>query len=326
MSFPRKKLDMSLLILEERSCQVIAACARRFHPDWSFDRFEAIQCNATDPVPEDGNRYEASYIFHIAGPALDELDREVPFLFPLERGTHYLWELFTELPRSGGSRSSRQFWNRLSRAMSWIEMPITTDELVARFEEASLALLQGAIDMGDRFYLPSMDYGGWNGGIVTKDFLIDGLKMLAVKLEGPARESRRRKKEEAEAAAKAAEEAAKAAAEAEAKAAAEAEVAAIAEAEARAAAEVSANAAEAKVAAEVSANVAEAKPAEANAVTEPKEETSETKETETNETNDTSPVNEDASSEEKETETKTGSTETFTEGGNEDEGLSGRMD
>ncbi|MBQ3979483.1 MAG: hypothetical protein II634_01665 [Lachnospiraceae bacterium] len=284
---------MSLLILEERSCQVIAACARRFHPDWSFDRFEAIQCNATDPVPEDGNRYEASYIFHIAGPALDELDREVPFLFPLERGTHYLWELFTELPRSGGSRSSRQFWNRLSRAMSWIEMPITTDELVARFEEASLALLQGAIDMGDRFYLPSMDYGGWNGGIVTKDFLIDGLKMLAVKLEGPARESRRRKKEE--------EEAAKAAAEAEAKAAAEAEVAAIAEAEARAA-------------------------AEANAVTEPKEETSETKETETNETNDTSPVNEDASSEEKETETKTGSTETFTEGGNEDEGLSGRMD
>ena len=301
MSFPRKKLDMSLLILEERSCQVIAACARRFHPDWSFDRFEAIQCNATDPVPEDGNRYEASYIFHIAGPALDELDREVPFLFPLERGTHYLWELFTELPRSGGSRSSRQFWNRLSRAMSWIEMPITTDELVARFEEASLALLQGAIDMGDRFYLPSMDYGGWNGGIVTKDFLIDGLKMLAVKLEGPARESRRRKKEEEEAAAKAAEEAAKAAAEAEAKAAAEAEVAAITEAEARAA-------------------------AEANAVTEPKEETSETKETETNETNDTSPVNEDASSEEKETETKTGSTETFTEGGNEDEGLSGRMD
>ncbi len=301
MSFPRKKLDMSLLILEERSCQVIAACARRFHPDWSFDRFEAIQCNATDPVPEDGNRYEASYIFHIAGPALDELDREVPFLFPLERGTHYLWELFTELPRSGGSRSSRQFWNRLSRAMSWIEMPITTDELVARFEEASLALLQGAIDMGDRFYLPSMDYGGWNGGIVTKDFLIDGLKMLAVKLEGPARESRRRKKEEEEAAAKAAEEAAKAAAEAEAKAAAEAEVAAIAEAEARAA-------------------------AEAEAVTEPKEETSETKETETNETNDTSPVNEDASSEEKETETKTGSTETFTEGGNEDEGLSGRMD
>lgn len=301
MSFPRKKLDMSLLILEERSCQVIAACARRFHPDWSFDRFEAIQCNATDPVPEDGNRYEASYIFHIAGPALDELDREVPFLFPLERGTHYLWELFTELPRSGGSRSSRQFWNRLSRAMSWIEMPITTDELVARFEEASLALLQGAIDMGDRFYLPSMDYGGWNGGIVTKDFLIDGLKMLAVKLEGPARESRRRKKEEEEAAAKAAEEAAKVAAEAEAKAAAEAEVAAIAEAEARAA-------------------------AEANAVTEPKEETSETKETETNETNDTSPVNEDASSEEKETETKTGSTETFTEGGNEDEGLSGRMD
>ena len=301
MSFPRKKLDMSLLILEERSCQVIAACARRFHPDWRFDRFEAIQCNATDPVPEDGNRYEASYIFHIAGPALDELDREVPFLFPLERGTHYLWELFTELPRSGGSRSSRQFWNRLSRAMSWIEMPITTDELVARFEEASLALLQGAIDMGDRFYLPSMDYGGWNGGIVTKDFLIDGLKMLAVKLEGPARESRRRKKEEEEAAAKAAEEAAKAAAEAEAKAAAEAEVAAIAEAEARAA-------------------------AEANAVTEPKEETSETKETETNETNDTSPVNEDASSEEKETETKTGSTETFTEGGNEDEGLSGRMD
>ena len=103
MSFPRKKLDMSQLILEQRSCEVITTCARKFHPDWDFNRFEAIQCNAADASPEDGNRYDASYIFHISGPALDTLDREIPFLFPLERGKHYLWELFTELPKSGGS-------------------------------------------------------------------------------------------------------------------------------------------------------------------------------------------------------------------------------
>jgi len=194
MSFPRKKLDMGLLILEERSCEVITACAKRFHPDWSFERFEAIQCNAADALPSDGNRYDDSYIFHIAGPSLDVLDREVPFLFPLERGTHYLWELFTELPRSGGSRSSRQFWNRLARAMSGIALPITTDELVAHFEQASLALLANAVDMGDRFYIPDMDYGGWNGGIVSKDFLIAGLKMLAAKLDGPVRETHHTRK------------------------------------------------------------------------------------------------------------------------------------
>lgn len=191
MSFPRKKLDMSLLILEERSCEVIEACARKFDPAWDFNRFEAIQCNAADPEPADGNRYDASYIFHIAGPALDMLDREVPFLFPLERGTHYLWELFTELPRSGGSRSSRQFWNRLARAMSPIELPITAEDLVAHFEEAALTLLEGAVDLGDRFYIPNMDFGGWNGGIVSKDFLIEGLKMLAAKLDGPVREKRK---------------------------------------------------------------------------------------------------------------------------------------
>ena len=183
MSFPRKKLDMGLLILEERSCEAIEACAKKFHPDWDFNRFEAIQCNAADATPEDGNRYDASYIFHISGPALDALDREIPFLFPLERGKHYLWEKYTELPKSGGSRSSRQIWNSLSRAMSGIELPITTDELVEEFEKASLALLDRAVDLGDRFYLTDLDYGGWNGGFVTKDFLIEGLRMLAAKLD-----------------------------------------------------------------------------------------------------------------------------------------------
>ncbi|MBQ6660787.1 MAG: hypothetical protein IJM57_05075 [Lachnospiraceae bacterium] len=186
---------MSLLILEERSCAVIERCAKKFYPDWDFNRFEAIQCNAADAEPADGGRYDASYIFHIAGPALDALDAEVPFLFPLERGTHYLWELFTELPKSGGSRSSRQFWNRLSRAMSSIEMPITQDELIEYFEQASLALLERSVDLGDRFYIQELDYGGWNGGIVTKDFLIEGLKMLAAKLKGPGGE---RKKASAE--------------------------------------------------------------------------------------------------------------------------------
>ena len=173
MSFPTKKLDMGLLILEERSCEVIETCAKKFYPDWDFNRFEAIQCNAADASPEDGNRYDASYIFHIAGPALDALDRE--------------------LPKSGGSRSSRQFWNRLSRAMSGIELPITTDELVEDFEQASLALLDRAVDLGDRFYLTELDYGGWNGGFVTKDFLIEGLRMLAAKLDATAGDRKKEK-------------------------------------------------------------------------------------------------------------------------------------
>ena len=193
MSFPRKKLDMSQLILEQRSCEVITTCARKFHPDWDFNRFEAIQCNAADASPEDGNRYDASYIFHISGPALDTLDREIPFLFPLERGKHYLWELFTEPPKSGGSRSSRQFWNRLSRAMSAIELPITTDELVAEFEQASLSLLDRSVDLGARFSLPELDYGGWNGGFVTKDFLIEGLRMLAAKLDATVGDRKKEK-------------------------------------------------------------------------------------------------------------------------------------
>ncbi len=176
---------MTLLILEERSCRVIEESAKRLDPSWDFNRFEAIQCSAADSAPEDGNRYEASYIFHVAEPGLDRLDAEVPFLLPLERGTHYAWELFTELPKCGGSRSSRQFWNRLSRAMSNTKLPLTQDELIAEFETSALSLLQNSVDLGDRFYLSSLDYGGWNGGIVTKDFLIEGLKMLADKLNGP---------------------------------------------------------------------------------------------------------------------------------------------
>lgn len=312
MSFPRKKLDMSLLILEERSCQVITACARMFHPDWNFEHFEAIQCNAADPDPADGNRYDASYIFHIAGPSLDMLDREVPFLFPLERGTHYLWELFNNLPRSGGSRSSRLFWNRLSRAMSWIALPITEDELVEHFTNASLQILANSVDMGDRFYIPEMDFGGWNGGIVTKDFLIEGLQMLAAKLEGPARESKRRKKagEEAEAAAETA---------------------------AEAASEVSA-AETATEATETDAEEPGEEIAEASGESEITEASIERKATgneaeagtiaDTAKDLNTTPESGDGDEEEKvgsET-SNVGSTDTFTEGGNEDESLSGHLD
>ncbi|MBO4627342.1 MAG: hypothetical protein J5645_05165 [Lachnospiraceae bacterium] len=309
---------MSLLILEERSCQVITACARMFHPDWSFERFEAIQCNATDPDPADGNRYDASYIFHIAGPSLDMLDREVPFLFPLERGTHYLWELFNNLPRSGGSRSSRQFWNCLSRAMSWIALPITEDELVEHFTNASLQLLANSVDMGDRFYIPEMDYGGWNGGIVTKDFLIEGLKMLAAKLEGPARESKRRRK---------AEEEAEAAVAAEAEALAEAE-----EAKEEAAEDSEAESAEKpeekSEEASDEAGVTDAS-VEREAIETAEEETAEEAEAETiadtAKDSDMTPGSGDGDEEEK-VGLETSKVGTFTEGGNEDESLSGHMD
>ena len=301
MSFPRKKLDMSLLILEERSCQVITACARMFHPDWSFERFEAIQCNATDPNPADGNRYDASYIFHIAGPSLDMLDREVPFLFPLERGTHYLWELFNNLPRSGGSRSSRQFWNRLSRAMSWIALPITEDELVEHFTNASLQLLANSVDMGDRFYIPEMDYGGWNGGIVTKDFLIEGLKMLAAKLEGPARESKRRRKAEEEAAE---------------------------DSEAESAEKPEEKSEEKSEEASDEAGVTDAS-VEREAIETAEEETAEEAEAETiadtAKDSDMTPGSGDGDEEEK-VGLETSKVGTFTEGGNEDESLSGHMD
>ena len=46
----------------------------------------------------------------------------------------------------------------------------------------------------DPCYLTELDYGGWNGGFVTKDFLIEGLRMLAAKLDATAGE---RKKEKA---------------------------------------------------------------------------------------------------------------------------------
>ena len=45
--------------------------------------------------------------------------------------------------------------------------------------------MKDATDLGDRFYLSQLDYGGWSGGIVSKDFLVDGLQMLVKKLNGP---------------------------------------------------------------------------------------------------------------------------------------------
>ncbi|MBO4281383.1 MAG: hypothetical protein J5872_06050 [Lachnospiraceae bacterium] len=183
MSFPRRKLDMDLLILERESCERMTAVQKKKNPAWDFDRFEAFHYGSLDE-PADPC-YDTCTVLADAAEELDRLDAERPFLLPLERGTHYVWELFSELPKVGSSKSTRQFWNRLSRAMSDLPLPMGEDELIDAFTKASLPLLEKATDLGDRFYLSELDYGGWSGGIVSKDFLVDGLQMLVKKLKGP---------------------------------------------------------------------------------------------------------------------------------------------
>ncbi len=184
MSYPRKRLDLNMLILERRSCEAMEYAAKQKNPKWSFERFEALHFGIVDDS-EAGEEYDAYRVLSQAEPYLDELDKQIPFLHPLERGTHYVWELFLELPRVGSSRSTRQLWNRLARAMSGIELPIETDEFIDRYGELLQGLLKDATDMGDRFYLAELDYGGWDGGIISKDFLIEGLQMLVAKLKSP---------------------------------------------------------------------------------------------------------------------------------------------
>ncbi|MDO4318513.1 MAG: hypothetical protein Q4C48_09960 [Lachnospiraceae bacterium] len=184
MSYPRRKLDLNLLILERRSCEAMEYAARLRDPNWDFRRFEALHFGTMEH-PEMTDEYDAFRVLSQAEEYLDELDRQIPFLLPLERGQHYAWELFVELPRVGGSRSTRQLWNRLARAMSDVALPMETDEFIERYSERLQELLSEATDMGDRFYLADLDYGGWNGGIISKDFLVDGLEMLAAKLKSP---------------------------------------------------------------------------------------------------------------------------------------------
>ena len=183
MSYPRRKLDMDLLILEKASCDRMTAVQKEKDPTWDFNRFEALHYGSLDGPIEP--KYDSYTVLSDAEEELNQLDAERPFLLPLERGTHYVWELFSELPRVGSSKSTRQFWNRLSRAMSDLPLPMEEDAFIDAFTQASLPLLSGATDMGDRFYLSDLDYGGWSGGIVSKDFLIDGLEMLVKKLNGP---------------------------------------------------------------------------------------------------------------------------------------------
>ncbi len=184
MSYPRKKLDLQLLILEAASCAVMEQAAKKQDPKWDFNRFEAVNFGMAEKTTDD-EKYEAYRVLALSEAALDALDAERPFLLPLERGVHYVWELFVELPRVGNSSSTHQFWNRLARVMSEINLPITEEELSKYFEQALLYLLKDATDLGDRFYLSDLDYGGWSGGIVSKDFLIEGLQMLVKKLSGP---------------------------------------------------------------------------------------------------------------------------------------------
>lgn len=195
MSYPRRKLDLNLLILERRSCEAMEYAAKLRDPSWDFRHFEALHFGTMEH-PEMTDEYDAFRVLSQAEEYLDELDRQIPFLLPLERGQHYAWELFVELPRVGGSRSTRQLWNRLARAMSDVALPMETDDFIERYGERLQELLSGATDMGDRFYLADLDYGGWNGGIISKDFLVEGLEMLAAKLKSPVYD--RSRKDEAE--------------------------------------------------------------------------------------------------------------------------------
>ncbi len=184
MSYPRKKLDLAMLILEAASCAVMEQAAKQVDSTWDFSEFEAVNFGMLKKE-EVEPRYEPFRVLSLAEEGLDRLDAERPILLPMERGTHYVWELFIELPRVGGSCSTHQFWNRLARVMSEISLPIEETELVSYYEMAAKYLLKGATDLGDRFYLADLDYGGWNGGIVSKDFLVEGLQLLLSKLSGP---------------------------------------------------------------------------------------------------------------------------------------------
>lgn len=197
MSYPRASLDLNMLILEKRSCEAMAYASRRKDPTWKFATFEALHFGnlKQDPVEE---RYTVSQVLGLAEPYFEELDKKVPVCLPMEKGTHYLWELFGELPRGGESMSTRQFWNRLSRALSEHKLPMTVDEFVAAYSEAAQKLLSKATDMGDRFYLSELDFGGWSGGIVSKDFLVLGMDMIAQKLNGPLLAVEPKKQEETE--------------------------------------------------------------------------------------------------------------------------------
>ncbi len=176
---------MDLLILERESCERMTKVQKLKNPEWDFNRFEALHYGSlNEPIDA---CYDSFKVLSDATDELNQLDEERPFLLPLERGTHYAWELFLELPKVGSSKSTRQFWNRLSRAMSDLQLPMEEDAFIDAFTEASMPLLKNATDLGDRFYISELDYGGWSGGIVSKDFLVDGLKMLVQKLNGPFR-------------------------------------------------------------------------------------------------------------------------------------------
>ena len=196
MSYPRAKLDLNLLILEKKACEAMAYASRKKDPTWRFPTFEALYFGELRQDPPE-ERYAASRVLALAEPYFAELDRKTPVCLPMEEGTHYLWELFGELPRKGESVSTRQFWNRLSRALSEYELPMSVDEFVTVYTEAAQKLLRKATDMGDRFYLAELDFGGWSGGIVSKDFLIEGMDMVARKLSGPLVYVERKKEEEA---------------------------------------------------------------------------------------------------------------------------------
>ncbi len=184
MSYPRGRLDLNLLILEKKACEAMVYASRKKDPTWKFSTFEAIHFGALKP-DEIEERYSISQVLGLAERYFEELDKRIPFCLPMEEGTHYLWELFAEIPKVGESASTRQFWNRLARALSDRELPMTVDEFVAAYSEAAQKLLSKATDMGDRFYLSELDFGGWSGGIVSKDFLVEGMDKIARKLDGP---------------------------------------------------------------------------------------------------------------------------------------------
>lgn len=184
MSYPRRKTDLCLLILEQQSCEAMEYAAKQQDPTWDFKIFEGIHFGYLSKN-DYGEQYDAFAVMKAAETYLDELDRQRPYLVPLERGTHYAWELFVEPPRKGESNSTRMIWNQLARGMSRLELPMTQDEFIDRYSEVLQGLLKDSVDMGDRFYVPALDLGGWSGGIISKDFLVEGLKILVTKLEGP---------------------------------------------------------------------------------------------------------------------------------------------
>lgn len=172
MPIPYEKLSYNDILHHQGAYECFDNAGKKMFDEWDIVGFEKAVLGC-------GENCFLSMADEIkTAPALyGELNEKMPFLKYNEDGQHYAYELFLPPPKFWGSRGAPFYWAYVAREFTYDKLPMKEDLLYKKY--AGIANDFGIEMEGqDSYYIERFSAGGMSSGVVTSEFVRNGLETI----------------------------------------------------------------------------------------------------------------------------------------------------